>query len=124
MHVESRGLTTWIAAATYLDMQPSEVGERIRMAREMVTVEGRKLSSRELSRLARVSPSVVNHIERGRSEMPGFETLVALADLLGASVDWLATGRGEAPTQEQAQAAIDHALTTNPRVEASTGTEG
>lgn len=75
-------------------------------------------SQAELARRLRVSASAIGMYEQGRRE-PAADTLVALADTFGVSVDYLLTGRVTEPADttavnamlsramENAQAALD-----------------
>ncbi len=75
-------------------------------------------SQAELARRLRVSASAVGMYEQGRRE-PGVDTLVALAQEFGVSVDYLLTGRVTGPEDasmihglvqqaaERAQTALD-----------------
>lgn len=78
--------------------------DRLRWAR---TVAG--LSKRALSDIAGLDPSHVRFIEAGERPNPSVDTLGALAEKLGTSVDWLAFGRGEPPTEAAVRAAVEHA---------------
>lgn len=73
---------------------PSEVGTRVASLRELAG-----LSARELSILADLSPSMVGHIEAGRVQQPGVDTILRLADVMGASLSYLIKGEGRAPSK-------------------------
>lgn len=92
------------------------IGERLREARLLG-----ELSARELSGLAGVAAGHVALLESGEREHPRSDTLVALARVLGVSLDWLVSGNGETPTVESVRAAVDAARAER---QASTGTEG
>lgn len=68
------------------------IAARLKAAREAA-----HLTERGLSKAAGLSPTHVGLIESGARSTPSAETLGALADALGVSLDWLARGRGEAP---------------------------
>jgi transcriptional regulator with XRE-family HTH domain len=76
---------------------------RLKRAREMAG-----LSARALSSLAGLTPSHVSLIEAGQ---PGIEskTAMKLAGVLGVSLDWLLTGKGEPPTAEAVKSAVERA---------------
>ncbi len=58
------------------------------------------MSQAELARHLRISPSTMGMYEQGRRE-PSLETLAAMAELFGVSIDFLVTGQMASP-QEQA----------------------
>lgn len=74
---------------------------RLHWAREIST-----LSQRGLARRADVASRIVSQIEAGDRDNPELKTLRALADALGVSVGWLATGEGERPTAETIRATV------------------
>lgn len=81
------------------------VGSRIRQLREVAG-----LSARSLSRLAGLrSPGHVASLESGTFSTARPPTLVAIADVLGASLDWLIHGRGKPPTAKEVRAAVERA---------------
>jgi transcriptional regulator with XRE-family HTH domain len=53
----------------------------------------KKWTAAELAAKSGVSDTVIHHIERGRNE-PSLFSAICLADALGVSLDYLATGRG------------------------------
>lgn len=67
------------------------------------------LAARELDRLAQKTPGHAGLIEgRPKSDvMAG--TVLAYADVLGVSLDWLVAGRGSEPEPEIVHAAVDQA---------------
>lgn len=75
--------------------------ERLRRARETA-----ELSQRELSRLAGLSEGTVWFIECRPDKETAQSFVVALADVLGVSLDWLVRGLGDEPTAEQIRAAV------------------
>jgi transcriptional regulator with XRE-family HTH domain len=64
------------------------------------------LSQRGLARRADVASRIVSQIEAGDRDNPELKTLRALADALGVSVGWLATGEGERPSEESIRVAV------------------
>lgn len=91
--------------------------DRLRRLRETAN-----LSARHLARLADIAPSHVSLIESAKID-PRVEarTVERLAMVLGTSIDWLYSGRGETPSQETVTAAVARAE----RLDAKrTGTEG
>ena len=65
----------------------------------------RGLSQSELARRIQVSPSALGMYEQGRRE-PSADTMVALADSLGVTTDFLLTGRVANPTEADALSAL------------------
>ena len=65
----------------------------------------RGLSQSELARLIRVSPSALGMYEQGRRE-PSADTMVALADSLGVTTDFLLTGRVAGPAEADALSSL------------------
>ena len=65
----------------------------------------RGLSQSELARRIQVSPSALGMYEQGRRE-PSADTMVALADSLGVTTDFLLTGRVASPTEADALSAL------------------
>lgn len=70
-------------------MESATVGQRIREARERIP-----LSQRELADRIEMSYAQLSRIEKGRS-MPRPATVRLIAEKLGVSASWLATGKGE-----------------------------
>lgn len=66
------------------------------------------LSARELSNLSGLSFGLVALIESGVRDMGG-RSAIALAETLGASIDWLLTGNGDAPLESQVSDAVERA---------------
>ena len=84
---------------------PSPVGVRLKDARELVV-----LSARELDRLAGLrAEGHTSLIESGVVQNVTMDTAGKLASALGLTLDWLVSGRGEAPTAPSVQAAVDAA---------------
>lgn len=67
---------------------PTPLGARLQALRL-----DRGLTVKELAEKAGVSTAAINSAERGRNE-PSLFTAICLADALGVSLDFLATGRG------------------------------
>lgn len=59
-----------------------------------------------MAHLAGVSSGVTSHLETGKRPNPSADTLGSIAKVLGARLDWLWFGEGEAPTPEQAAEAV------------------
>jgi transcriptional regulator with XRE-family HTH domain len=79
------------------------LADRLRFAREL----GR-LSQRELTRRAGLkSERHVGLIESGEKADVMGETAEKLSRVLGVSLDWLLTGKGEPPTEESVRAALN-----------------
>jgi transcriptional regulator with XRE-family HTH domain len=68
------------------------VGERIRHLREQ-----QGLSQAALARTLGASTMAINLLENGTTHAPHIERLIAIADLLGVSLDYLA-GRTDDPS--------------------------
>lgn len=80
------------------------IGERLGFARQLA-----ECSMREISILAGCDPTAVRLIEIGERPDPRGSTLAAVGRVLGCSVDWLISGTGPAPTEEQVRAAVEQA---------------
>jgi len=78
------------------------LGQRLRQLRTSAGIAADELSER-----GGFSHSLVSHIETGQIANPGARTTARLAELLGASLDWLIAGAGSPPTVEQSRAAFD-----------------
>jgi transcriptional regulator with XRE-family HTH domain len=63
------------------------------------------LGNRELDRAAGISAGHSWLIENGQRPNPELKTITALANALGSSIGWLASGEGQEPTDEQIAAA-------------------
>ena len=63
------------------------------------------LSQAQLANLLGVSPSAVGMYEQGRRE-PSADTLVALSEVFGVSVDYLLTGRAFPEERQQLEALL------------------
>lgn len=57
------------------------------------------MSQAELARRLCISPSAVGMYEQGRRE-PAVETLIAMAEIFGVSMDYLLTGKPQSSAQE------------------------
>lgn len=80
------------------------MGERIVQARACARVSGS-----ELSRLCGLARSHIQLLESGARSAPQTDTILALAETLGVSLDWLVRGIGEEPDPEHIRAAVDAA---------------
>ena len=65
----------------------------------------RGLSQSELAQRIQVSPSALGMYEQGRRE-PSAETMVALAECLGVTTDFLLTGRVAGPAEADALSSL------------------
>ena len=65
----------------------------------------RGLSQSELAKRIQVSPSALGMYEQGRRE-PSADTMVALADSLGVTTDFLLTGRVSGPAEADALSSL------------------
>lgn len=83
----------------------SDFSARLREARELVS----DLSARGLDELAGLTHGHTWMIESGQRGEPELKTAAKLAKTLGVSLDWLAFGTGEAPTEELVRHAVDKA---------------
>jgi transcriptional regulator with XRE-family HTH domain len=87
-------------------METSSIGERLRRLRNHVV----GLTVRELSALAGLkAPTHVGLLEAGKRPNPSAETLVALAQVLGTTVEWIVTGEGNEPSADEVHAAVNRA---------------
>lgn len=50
-----------------------------------------------------------NLLESGQRQSPSAETAAAFASVLGTTIDWLVTGKGERPTKDGVAAAVKRA---------------
>ena len=66
-------------------------------------------SARELDKLADLTPCHTSLIESGRRPNPESETLRAIANTLGISLDWLVLGQGDPPREDDVRAAVERA---------------
>ncbi len=80
------------------------LAERLRWLREQAG-----LPKRTLSNLARLDPSHVRSIEKGTRVNPQSDTVVALAEVLGCTTDWLLRGLGSPPSADVLLDAVAHA---------------
>lgn len=80
-----------------------------------------QLSARGLAQLAEIAPSHVSLIEKTEGESRvAIRTVEKLARVLGTTLDWLYSGRGVAPTDDDVVAAVSKAG----RAAKRTGTDG
>lgn len=94
----------YIDRSIRLDMLDT-VGKRLSWARGIAGITGS-----ELAKLSGVSRSYPSSIERGRSgeHMP-IQYADRIAAVFGSSAEWLALGRGEAPTEQAIKRAVSRA---------------
>lgn len=79
-----------------------DLGKRVRKQRQLIG-----LTQQELAERIGVSTSFVGHVERG-TRKASLETLVALSNALGVSVDYLLAGSLQSdPDEEDASASMD-----------------
>lgn len=76
-------------------MQTQHIGRRIRKVREQ-----HGMTQVALARTLGASINAINMLEMGATKAPHIERLVAIADIFGVSLDYLA-GRTEDPTAPQ-----------------------
>jgi transcriptional regulator with XRE-family HTH domain len=81
---------------------PSDFGRRLREVRD-----GAGISMRGLSLAADVSRDMVRQIEEGLIQQPSLKVAKSLAEAMGISLDWLASGIGDAPSAEALALAAD-----------------
>jgi transcriptional regulator with XRE-family HTH domain len=67
------------------------------------------ISARELDRLAQLGEGHVSMVESGRRPNVESSTAVKLAAVFEASLDWLLTGKGDAPSDRRVRAAVERA---------------
>lgn len=72
-----------------------EINNRIKEARKAAGI-----SQNRLAKLAKISQSGLSAIESGRVS-PTLDTTVCIANAIGASVDWIATGKGDVNTHAE-----------------------
>lgn len=82
-----------------LTISERERGERLGLA--LRTARGER-SIVEVATQAGISPETLRKIERGRIPTPAFFTVVAVADVLGLSVDDLLSGLASGDAAEMA----------------------
>jgi len=73
-------------------MSEETLGQRIRRLRE-----AKNISQADLARRLDASINAINLLEKNRISNPHWQRLVAIADILGVSLDYLA-GRTDEPT--------------------------
>lgn len=83
-----------------MDTLPSRLGWARKLA---------GLSSREVDRLAGLTLGHAHLIESGRRPRIEVETAQGLARVFGTSIDWLASGLGTAPSEQQIADAVSRA---------------
>lgn len=77
------------------------VGQRLKETR---TLSG--LSTKEVDKLAGISPGHTWTLEKAETASAEAKTLNAVCVVLGLSLDYLVRGEGEPPTKEQIDAAV------------------
>ena len=82
-------------------MTNTSLADRVRWARGVAGV-----TQERLAKLCGISGPHVSLIESGGRTDLKLRVLVALAQGLGVSMEWLATGAGDPPTEEQIRQAI------------------
>lgn len=87
--------------------------ERLRALRNIADI-----SARASDRLAGLHEGHTRHIELGRWS-PGPKTAAALAHVFGASLDWLVSGAGRAPSAKRVRDAVARARSVRRGVAAS-----
>jgi len=80
------------------------LGERVKLVREMAG-----LTARGLDRLVGVAEGYTSLIESGKRRNIGSDLLSSYAEKLGASLDWLISGKGAAPAKATVVAAMQKA---------------
>ncbi len=75
-------------------MKPDSLGARLKLLMEL-----RGLGSNELNVLANLPSGEVSRITTGARKRPSTENVQKLADACGTTLEWLAFGRGPAPTR-------------------------
>ena len=93
-------------------MSKETLGQRIRRVRE-----ARNLSQAALARKLEASINAINLLEKNKISDPHWQRLIAIAEILGVSLDYLA-GRTDEPTPPPAP------KRPRPRTAASVGEEG
>ncbi len=87
----------------------STLAGRLRSAREKGGIKQRRLCQLSRALGEGVSTSYVSMLELGQRTNPEVEKLGQIAAVLGVSVDWLAFGRGPAPSAKRIRAAVETA---------------
>jgi transcriptional regulator with XRE-family HTH domain len=83
---------------------PSAFAGRLKKLRTSASI-----SARRLDELAGITQGHTSNIERGVFERVTTSTALALADVLGASLDYLIAGRGAAPAPAEVRSALRNA---------------
>lgn len=109
-------LTTTVTMVTTVTM---DLAARLRACRTMVP----GLSARELGALADLPSPTVSNIERADPARPNEKiaarTLLALARVLGTTVEYLVDGEGETPDPAEVNAAVARARAGKPTTDAA-----
>lgn len=103
-------------------MSDATVGHRLRAARELVGLK--ELSARELDRLAGLHQGHVWAIETGHRPSIESDTAIALARVLGVTLDWLLTGQGDEPIADDVIASVERARAAHREQHAATASHG
>ena len=82
----------------------SEIGPRLEDLRQLGRISARKLST-----LIGASPNTIRNIETQLCQAPRGDVLVALAKVLGTTVEYLVTGQEPAPTRQDVEQALAEA---------------
>lgn len=69
------------------------------------------MSQAELAKRLKVSASAIGMYEQGRRQ-PAADTLVALGEIFGVSVDYLLTGRASEPERQTVNTLVSQAMET------------
>ncbi len=88
--------------AAIKSVMSDSLSARLRALRDVAGI-----TQREADRLAGVHRGHVWQIEEGGRTNPTVQTLSAFAALFGVSLDWLAVGRGDAPSADAVRAAVE-----------------
>jgi transcriptional regulator with XRE-family HTH domain len=83
------------------EYSPSEFGRRVQELRDSASI-----NRRALSLAAGFSQSVVWQVEVGLIQKPSGDLVVAIADALGTTAEYLMWGRGKVPSPTEIQAAF------------------
>ena len=78
--------------------------DRLKHCRELAG-----LSNRELDRLAQMTESHSSMLEKSERPNPKLSTLERICSVFGCSIDWLAKGEGQGPTDAEILSAVDAA---------------
>lgn len=82
--------------------EPSELGRRLRETREAAGIPASALGV-----AAGASRDFVRQVEEGLIARPSLALVAGVAEVLGVSLDWLVSGRGEGPGAQELESALD-----------------